>query len=136
MWVWWVTYSYWAFIGTVSIGSISERKNLRVVGSKNVPHYLCTLFEHDDHESSHQVASIGLLVKFIRAEVEYFSVFVEGILYQRKINHLVWWVGRSQNMLWTNMYCELTDSSLMSSLTYLWVFAMFNGPKSLWNGSY
>jgi hypothetical protein len=51
-----------------------------VVGTEYFPDDVGALLEDDHHEGAHQVAGVRLFVEFIRTVVEYFHIFIKGVL--------------------------------------------------------
>lgn len=50
-----------ALVGTGTHGRISERNELGVVRLENLPGFIRTLLEHDDHVAAHEEGGVALL---------------------------------------------------------------------------
>ena len=59
-----------ATISAVAIACIAKRSEASLIRSEGLPGNLCRLAKDDDHEGSHQVSSIRLLVELIGSVVE------------------------------------------------------------------
>lgn len=78
------TFTYRALISAISIGCISERYYLLMIGLKILlPDGFSVYLKHHDHEGAHQEATVGLLVKLVRAIVVNSVILELWVLYKQ-----------------------------------------------------
>lgn len=61
-------------------GSVAEGLQDFVVGLEEFPSFFARELEDDNHKSPHEVARISLFVLILRTEMEYFVIFIVGVL--------------------------------------------------------
>ena len=60
----------WTTISTITIGSVAERPELLLVRGESFPSDICRLSQDNNHEGTHKIACISLLVEFVRSVVK------------------------------------------------------------------